>query len=238
VKHPALCRVRWSKAYRAIPSRFPPVDLFERLYDDPADLELLAYIEGLTNDRLRDELGDISLVPPEERVLGSGATPVMAAFTHLAPSRFTDGSFGVYYAGDTFEVAVAETSYHRARFLAATREPATRIEMRTYLVKLDADLHDLRPARWSHVHTPDDYGPSQALGAELKRLGSNGVVYRSVRRKGGECVGAFRPKALKRYQASSFTIQGPHFQLRWDGSRISDYFVMAARSTRWLPIPA
>jgi hypothetical protein len=238
MKYPAQSRVRWSKAYRAIASRFPPVDLFERLYDDPGDLELLAFIEGLTNDRLRDELGDIALVPPEERVLGNGATPVMAAFTHPGRSRFTDGSFGVYYAGAAFEVAVAETAYHRARFLAATREPPTRIEMRTYLVKLDGDFHDLRPARYNHVHDPDDYGPSQALGYALKRIGSNGVVYRSVRLRGGECVGAFRPRALTRYQASSFTIQGAHFQLRWDGARITDYFVITAKSSRWLPIPA
>jgi hypothetical protein len=235
---PRQSRARWSKAYRAIASRFPPIDLFERLYDDPADLELLAFIEGLTNDRLRDELGDISLVPPDERVLGNGCSPVMAAFTHLGPSRFSDGSFGVYYAGNVFEVSVAETAYHRAKFLAATKQPPTRIEMRTYLVKLDAQFHDVRSARWNHVHDPDDYGPSQALGLVLKRMHSNGIVYRSVRFAGGECIGAFRPKALKRYQASSFTIQGAHFQLRWDGSRITDYFLVTAKSSKWLPIPS
>src|SRR3546814_4091279 len=79
----------------------------------------------MTNDRLRDEAGDLSLVPPEDRVAGPGTTPIMAAFTHLNTegSRFTDGSFGVFYAGLTIETAIAETKHHRINFLAATDEP-------------------------------------------------------------------------------------------------------------------
>ncbi len=54
----------------------------------------------LVNPRLRNEAGAIHLVPPEERVTGPGATWVMAPFTHFNPngSRFSDGTYGVYYA--------------------------------------------------------------------------------------------------------------------------------------------
>ena len=115
----------WRPCYRIVPSRFPPVGLFDAVAD-PADLEAVFQIEAMTNDRLRDEVGDITLVPPDDRVSGPGTTPIMAAFTHLNPEgdRFTDGSYGVFYASLTVETAVAETSHHRIRFLAATDEPA------------------------------------------------------------------------------------------------------------------
>ena len=83
----------WSPCYRIIPSRFPPIGLFEKVAD-PDDLEAVFQIEAMTNDRLRDEVGILALVPPEDRVSGPGTTPIMAAFTHLNPdgSRFTDGT--------------------------------------------------------------------------------------------------------------------------------------------------
>jgi hypothetical protein len=75
---------------RLIPSRYPTVALYDAIAD-PADLEVVFAIEALTNARIRDELGDLQLVAPEERVSGAGSTPVMAAFTHLNPdgSRFS-----------------------------------------------------------------------------------------------------------------------------------------------------
>src|SRR5689334_10880632 len=94
-----IARVRWRPCHRIVPSRFPPVDLFERVAD-PADLEAVIAVESLTNDRLRDEIGEIALVPPADRVVGAGASFLMAPFTHVnsGGSRFADGSFGAYYA--------------------------------------------------------------------------------------------------------------------------------------------
>ena len=71
-KLPPRRRVAWAKTYRVVPSRYPPIDLFERV-GDPADWETLAAIESLTNDRLRDQVGTISMVPPAERISGPGA---------------------------------------------------------------------------------------------------------------------------------------------------------------------
>ncbi len=61
---------------------------------DPDDLETIFELDALTNPRLRDEVGDIELVPPEDRICGPGTTAIMAAFTHLNPggSRFSDGT--------------------------------------------------------------------------------------------------------------------------------------------------
>jgi hypothetical protein len=104
-----------------VPSRFPPVGLFDRVAR-PEDLQAVFDLEAMTNDRVRDETGQISLVPAEERISGPGTTPVMAAFTHLNPegSRFSDGSFGVYYCAQELDTALAEVRYHQARFLRRT----------------------------------------------------------------------------------------------------------------------
>jgi hypothetical protein len=76
--------VHWKPCWRIIPSRFPPIQLFERVAD-PADLEAVLAVESLTNDRLRDEVGNLQLIPPAERISGPGSSHIMAAFTHLNP---------------------------------------------------------------------------------------------------------------------------------------------------------
>jgi len=218
---PPVSRLEWSRSVRMVPARYPPVGLFDRVADQ-ADLDAVFEIEGLTNDRLRVDLGQIHLVPEQDRIWGAGTTPIMAAFTHpnTEGSRFSDGSFGVYYAADNLDTAIAETRFHRERFLRYSSEPSMRIEMRAYYAKIRADLHDLRELKTSNpeLFNPDPaaYGPGQALGAELRDRGSDGVVYCSVRRPAGECVGIFRPRLI------SPVTQGPHFVYLWDGERITD----------------
>jgi hypothetical protein len=210
--------VRWLPCYRIIPSRFPPINLFERV-TDPADLETVLDIESMTNDRLRNEVGSLNLVPPEDRISGPGTSPIMAAFTHLPPygSRFTDGSFGVFYAGRTLETAIAETKYHREAFLRATSEPRIELGMRVYAVDLDAVLHDIRGMRDTMlgIYDPSSYTASQALAIEIRNSGSSGVAYDSVRKPGGECVAIFKPRVLSNCR------QERHLTYVWDGSSIS-----------------
>ena len=224
---PPLTEVSWAECYRLVPSRFPPVSVFERVAS--ADqFDAVYAVEMLTNPRLRQEAGVIDLVEPEERVVGTGSTPVMAAFCHLNPegSRFSDGTWGVYYAAARLDTAVAEVAYHRGRFLAATHEDAIDIDMRTYVAAVGKPLHDVRPPRWAAVHDPDDYAPSQALAAELRRSRSWGLVYRSVRDPGGECIAALRPKTI-----TLPVRQAAHITLRWNGTRIEQWYGKARLRT-------
>ncbi|MES2992681.1 MAG: RES family NAD+ phosphorylase [Pseudomonadota bacterium] len=211
----------WRPSYRLIPSRYPTVGLYDRVAD-PADLDVVFAIEALTNPRMRDEVGQLQLVPPAERVSGVGSTMVMAAFTHLNPegSRFSDGSYGVYYAAHALETAVAEVSHHRALFLSRTAEPAIDVDLRLITATVAADLHDLRGlgARDAALLDPDDYGAPQLLGRQLREAGSAGVVFPSVRHEGGQCVGLFRPKALRQARSSA------HIALHWDGRRITHWY--------------
>lgn len=217
---PGVSKVIWNPCYRLIPSHFPPISVYDRVAD-PADLDAVFAVENLTNPRLRQEAGDISIIPPEDRVAGPGTTPIMAAFAHLNPegSRFSDGSYGVYYAGHTLATAIAETRYHRARFLAMTREDPIEIDMRTYLADLDGDLHDIRGRDdLRDVYDRDSYVAGQTLARALKAINSYGIAYDSVRHAGGKCVAVFRPPAL------SNCVQGPHFGYVWDGEQITTVY--------------
>lgn len=219
-KHPPVVRVYWRAAWRIVPSRFPPIGLFDRVAD-PDDLAAIVEIEALTNPRLRDELGQIELVPRNRRVTGPGTTPIMAAFTHLNPagSRFSDGTFGVLYAAHEEVTAIRETVHHRARFLAYTREPPLRVEMRCYKTGVRGALHDLRNG-YQAEHDPDRYAASRMLAHALRAAGSDGIVYRSVRNPGGECIAAFYPDLVAPH------VQTRHYQYVWDGVRISDVLEM------------
>ncbi|VCU68499.1 RES domain protein [Pigmentiphaga humi] len=222
---PPVSDVRWTPCHRLVPSRFPPAGLYDRVAD-PADLDVVFAIENLTNPRVRDETGNLSLVPPRDRISGPGTTPIMAAFTHLNPagSRFSDGSWGVYYAGESLDTAVAETMYHRAAFLAATREPAIEIDMRHYLADLAAPLHDLRgrQAEWPAVYDPASYAAGQDLARWLRQAGSDGIAYDSVRRPGGQCAAVFVPRVLGRCR------QSQHIAFVWDGSRMTGWYSKSA----------
>jgi len=225
---PALRRVRWPQACRIVPTRHPSVNLFDRVAD-AADFDALYALEALTNDRIRDELGEIERVPPAQRQYGPGSGPIMAAFTHVNTlgSRFADGRHGMFYAARERATAVAETRYHHARFLAATREGPLHLPMRLYQVEIDARLHDLRPvgAVSPAVFDPDDYTAARALGARLRAAGSLGVVYPSVRQTHaprGQCVGLFTPQGARRCLHAAVLLYA------WDGTRFTDVYEKTA----------
>ncbi|MBC7941994.1 MAG: RES family NAD+ phosphorylase [Chitinophagaceae bacterium] len=204
-----------------MPTRYPSVNLFDRVAA-AADFDALYALEAMTNERLRDELGQIERVPPAERAFGPGSGPIMAAFTHVNPlgSRFSDGSYGVFYAARERATAVAETRYHHARFLAATNQAPMHLPMRLYSVAIDARLHDLCPpgAVPDSIYDPQDYGAARLLGQKLHGAGSAGVVYRSVRNARGQCVGLFKPRGASR------CLHAANLLYAWDGQGFADVY--------------
>ncbi|WP_290812081.1 RES family NAD+ phosphorylase [Aquidulcibacter sp.] len=211
--------IDWPKAVRIIRSSFPPIDLFEDIAD-PEDWALLISAEQKTNPRLMASIGNLDLVPPARRVGGTGASYLMAPFTHISPdrpSRFSDGSYGVLYVAAQFDTALFETIHHHARFMARTGEaPGWTSQFREMILAVHADLHDLRSGATGHQDAlnPDSYAVSQALAASLRATGSDGIVYPSVRHVGGECVGLFYP------DCASNPTQGRHLAYHWDGQRV------------------
>ena len=213
--------IEWRGAVRIIRSCFPPIDLFEDIAD-PADWPLILSAEQKTNPRLMANIGNLDLIPEHRRVAGPGASFLMAPFTHVStdrPSRFSDGSYGVLYVAHEFETALFETMHHHARFMAATnQEPGWTSQFRELVMNVTATLHDCRDLpRTDPVLSPDDYSAGQSLGARLRASGSDGVVFPSVRRPGGQCVGLFYP------DLANSPIQGRHLDYHWNGSRVDFY---------------
>jgi hypothetical protein len=217
-----VTQVEWRGARRIIRSLHPPIDLFEDIAD-PADWPLLLSAEQKTNPRLMESIGNLDLVPAERRVAGSGATYLMAPFTHVSPdrpSRLSNGAYGVLYAASRFETALLETVHHHGRFMARTSEkPGWTSQFRALSFAIAATLHDLRGPHdaFAEALAPEDYASAQMLGDMLRAAGSDGIVYPSVRDRQGECAGLFYP------DLAGEPVQTRHLDYHWDGERVDLY---------------
>ena len=162
-------------------------------------------------------------MPPDERVSGPGASYVMAAFTHINPkgSRFSDGSFGVYYAAAARETAIAETVFHFEAFARDSADPPRSEDMRVLVGTVAAEFEDvaaLPVAQRASILDPGSYAASQAYAEQIRAAGANGAAHPSVRHDGGQCIGAFRPCAV------GIPHQERHLKYRWNGERVDRYF--------------
>lgn len=213
--------VKWSPSWRVIPTRYTE-DRILRKVADGEDMEITSSVEQMTSDRRRQENEEVALVPPQERVTGAGSEYIMAPFTYRNPdgSRFSDGVHGVYYAARTQATAVEETRHHRAVFMSRTKEGPMRLEMRVLTADLDGELHDVRgmQKKQGALYHRANYSSSQALARELLKEGSSGIVYDSVRHKGGQCAAVFRPTVLSRCRSAGLLVYD------WNGTEISKVY--------------
>lgn len=216
-KDPPVTHLRWVRACRMIPTRYPSVGLFDRVAAAD-DLDAVIALEAWTNDRVSAEFGLLHTIPKDEWVTGRPmASVVMAAFCHPAPggARFSDARRGAWYAARTLATALAESIHHRSGELAEVGHFDTRMQLRLYHADFSAPFHDVRGGgrRFAHLYRPDSYEESQAFARDLLDAGSNGVVYRSVRHAAGECVACFRPPLVRNVKVAA------HFEYRWEGRR-------------------
>lgn len=214
---PPEVRVNLRDTCRLVPSIFPVAGILDRIAD-PDDLPFVFELEDWTNDRISAELGILQRIPQEEWVTGRPmSSVVMAAFCHPRPGggRFNGPERGAWYAGTTLDTAHAEVVYHRTLELAEIGVFETRVQMRLYLADFRGAFHDVRPdiPESAPLHDPGDYTASQAFARGLLEAGSNGVLYRCVRRPGGECIACFRPALVLNVRPDA------HFEYRWEGTR-------------------
>lgn len=204
------------ESYRMVNSSFPPITLFDDVMD-AEDFETAYTLQALTNPRILNELGDLTLIPIEEIPFGiTGANYATAPFTHVNPdgSRFSDGSFGILYLADIAETAIAETRYHQEKYFRNVEGlHYDTVDMRCLKVKFSAELIDA--VSIDDIHSPDDYTTSRIFGAKVKKSEEAGLQYRSVRNEGCICWGLMSPLHVE----SAFQTQ--HFEFVFDGESIS-----------------
>lgn len=206
-------------AYRLIPSKYPPISLFDDVANHD-EFESLFYIQELTNPRIRNELGSLNRVPANERPYGiRGCNYALGPFVHINPSgsRFSNGEFGVFYAADEVQTAIAETRYHQERYFSGIAGlKYDRLSMRCLKTQFTASLLDIRSAEFENEdwHNPDDYSSAQILGSALKIKAETGLVYNSVRAANKICYALFTPQII------NDVIQTSHYDYIWDGEKI------------------
>jgi hypothetical protein len=204
------------QAYRLVNSKFPPIALFDDVADAD-EFELLFEIQALTNPRLKNEVGQLELIPRREIPFGiPGCSYATAPFTHVNPagSRFSDGSFGVLYLADSMETALAEVRHHQSLYWS--KVPSLNYERFVFRGLtcgfVDAGMKDATALPMSDpVYAPDDYSHSRLLGRSIRKARCPGLRYHSVRLPGGVCWALMAPKPV------SSIIQTAHYEMVWNG---------------------
>jgi hypothetical protein len=173
-------------------------DLFDDLTDDPAGWRLAQQVEDEVKPPLYRSRSPIIDRPFED---AAWFNAIMWPFKHWQASRFSDGSYGIWYGSESVETTVHESAYHWYRGLlsdAGFERLTVMAERKVYLVACNAALLDLRAAASRHpdlIH-PSDYTFCQSLGARVHREGHPGLLTPSVRRCGGENFAIFNPAVL------------------------------------------
>jgi hypothetical protein len=149
-------------------------DLFDDLSDRPADWDAAIALELATKPPAFTSAQPVLHRPFEEARWNDA---IHYPFRHWMRSRYSDGSFGVWYGADSIETTVHETVHHwRSGFLqdAGFTRPGIRVERKLYRVRCDAALLDLRPAlaQVPALVDPADYSLTQQIGARLHREGT------------------------------------------------------------------
>jgi hypothetical protein len=110
--------------------------------------------------------------------------------------------------------AQAEVGFHKTVQLAEIGRFSDSVTSDDYLADFSATLHDFRRRRaFTACFDPESYVASQALAERLLGAGSLGVVYPSVRHKGGTCLARFRPALVTNVRRAKT------YRFTWDGTR-------------------
>jgi RES domain-containing protein len=213
---PPVTLVRRYDTHRLIPSQYSePGSVLGLIADDEAHLADIFALDHATNDRLLAENQRLGGIGVHELVFGVPYYRVVnAAFTHPHPfgSRFNGPDRGAWYAAFELRTAQAEVAFHKAVQLAEIGCLEEQVTYDDYQADVSAPLHDLREApAFGTCLAPDSYVVSQLLAERLLAAGSLGVIYPSVRRKGGTCVGLFRPALVSHLR------KGKTWRFRWQG---------------------
>jgi RES domain-containing protein len=194
----------------------PPVlGALASTYGALASLEAL---ESVTSGRQQAQQKGVPGIARQALASGYGYSFVNAAFAYTRPggNRFNPPDWGVWYSAFSCETALAEVTYHLTRAIAAAGadfDNETRyIEL---LADVDADFVDLRgidpKSDCLNAEPAIGYPAGQKLAGDVRTQGRNGIVYPSVRHRGGECLAVFWPGLIRNFQ------QGATWILKWAG---------------------
>jgi hypothetical protein len=208
-------------------------DLFDDLSHDPAHWTLAQQVEDAVKPPVYRSPLPVIQRPFED---AEWFNAIRWPFENWRASRWSDGSFGVWYGAERIETTVHETAFHWLRGLLADagfdQGPVVG-ERRVYAVACRAALLDFRPAvrrRPALVHK-SDYAATQAVGTRLHHEGHPGLLAPSVRHEGGLNVAVFNPAVLSNPRftvALTYRLEGETISVERVPGRC--WFVLDARA--------
>jgi len=197
------------KFFVLIPSRFPPIALFERIANGNNDA--VATIESLTNPRLAEKRRLV-----EARNLVDERSPSLqnwnhAPFAYLNPegSRFFGPQVPCLELSGDVQTALAVSVGKRQTFLSRTKETRINLDMRVLSRTVRGKFVDGRT--WPINQSPQEL---RKVGQHVLDRKVDGLLFRSAERPKGDRIAVLNPKAL------NTAIQEDHYRFVWDGQRI------------------
>ena len=172
--------------------------LFDDLTEDPAEQSLADRVEAHATPGAMHPTGDVIHRPFED---ARWSNAIAWPFENRHASRYSDGTYGVWYGSESVETTVYESVYHWYKGLLSDAEftgHSVVAERQVYAVHCNAALIDLRDVVDEHPNLlhPTDYTWCQSIGARIHREGHPGLVTLSVRRPVGHNVAIFTPNVL------------------------------------------
>jgi len=169
--------------YRNIVGIRDSQDLYDDLTDYPDDYALAQEVEGYTKPVLTGS-GLIN------RPFDYGVIDYPFDTQYWAQTRFSDGSFGVFYGSQSLETTIYETVYHTLLDLDAANflshhESIIR-ERRVCLVKVDAILYECteKTDDFPDLISPHDYRFTNKVGQYISENDRDGLITKSARCEG------------------------------------------------------
>ena len=197
--------------FRLIPSRFPPVEVYDGIVANDR-VEELVKVETRTNPRLRSE----------SRLLQAAGDPRppqlqnwnLAPFKYLNPegSRFFGPARPALEMAEDRQTALAVSVERRQRFLARTGEPPIGLDMRMLKTPVRGQFLDLR-----HVPADASHDDRRRIGDRIAD-GVDGILYRPPERPSAMCVAVLRGETL------GHSIQTVHYRFVWNGSCVDTLY--------------
>ena len=194
----------------------PPV--LAPLADIAEELTELAEIEAATSSRMQAQATGLSGLSANELVYDvPHAHFINASFAYAKPrepNRFNGETRGAWYAALSVETCLAEIAFHMTEFLARTGRFEAVAEYAEMFCSVSGAFLDLRPMPAHPALSADKtrgYPEGNRLAVEARRAGLNGIVYPSVRHRGGTCFAILRPAAVQSVR------QGDVWRLTWKG---------------------
>ncbi len=221
-----VCEFTAPATVRLISTAYIDEPALAPLADNPSDLANLEALEGQTSARrglrlrVPEGLDPVELLMPRHAY---GWTYVNAAFcyTRATGNRFNGPERGAWYAAHgphAQGTAQAEVVWHLTRELGATGLYDNITCYRELIAGFMASFHDLTGVAKAQLGTildPDPktaYPAGQRLAQDVLASGGNGLLYASVRHRGGDCVVALRPHLVQNIR------QGETWEMAWAGT--------------------